>query len=75
MARKIAEGSLPHVWREVTGEVVAAETRQVRFVRGTLYVHVTSGILRSELMMQREALVRSLNKKLGFDLVQSVVVQ
>ena len=47
VARKIAEGSLPHIWREVTGEVVAANTRQVRFVRGTLYVHVTSSILRS----------------------------
>jgi predicted nucleic acid-binding Zn ribbon protein len=75
VAKKIAEGSLPHVWREVTGDVVASATRQVRFVRGTLYVHVASSIVRSELMMQREALVRSINKKLGTDLVQSVVVQ
>ena len=75
VARKIAEGSLPHVWREVTGEVVAANTKQVRFVRGTLYVHVTSSILRSELMMQREALVHSINKALNTDLVVSVVVQ
>ena len=75
VARKITEGSLPDVWREVTGEVVAASTRQVRFVRGTLYVHISSSILRSELMMQREALVRSINKQIGTDLVQSVVVQ
>ena len=75
VARKIAEGSLPHVWREVTGEVVAESTRQVRFVRGTLYVHIASSILRSELMMQREALVRSINKQLGFNLVQCVVIQ
>ena len=75
VARKIAEGSLPDVWREVTGEAVAASTRQGRFVRGTLYVHISSSILRSELMMQREALVRSINKRLGTDLVQSVVVQ
>ena len=75
VARKIAEGSLPHVWREVTGAVVAANTRQVRFVRGTLYVHVASSIIRSELMMQREALVRSIKKQLGTELVQSVVIQ
>ena len=75
VARKIAEGSLPHVWREVTGEVVAANTRQVRFVRGTLFVHVASSIIRSELMMQREALVRSINKQLGTELVQNVVIQ
>ena len=75
VTRKIAEGSLPHIWREVTGEIVAESTRQVRFVRGTLYVHIASSILRSELMMQREALVRSINKQVGFDLVQSVVIQ
>lgn len=75
VARKIAEGSLPHIWREVTGEIVAASTRQVRFVRGTLYIHVASSILRTELMMQREALVRSINKKLEMELVKSVVVQ
>ena len=75
IAAKIAEGSLPHVWREIVGEVVAAETRQVRFVRGTLYVHISSSILRNELMMQREALVRAINKKLSTDLVKSVVVQ
>lgn len=75
VARKIAEGSLPHVWREVTGEVVAANTRQVRFIRGTLYVHIASSVLRSELMMQREALVRSINKRLGTELVQSIVIQ
>lgn len=75
IAIKIAEGSLPHIWREVAGEIVAAETRQVRFLRGTLYVHISSSILRSELMMQREALVRSINKKLGTDLVQSIVIQ
>ena len=75
VARKIAEGSLPHVWREVTGEVVASATRQVRFVRGTLYVHISSSVLRNELMMQREALVRSINNRLGTDLVSSIVVQ
>ena len=75
IAIKIAEGSLPYVWREFTGEVVAAETRQVRFVRGILYVHISSSILRNELMMQREALVRSINAKIGTNLVQSVVIQ
>ena len=75
VARKIAEGSLPHVWREITGDVVGESTRQIRFVRGTLYVHISSSILRSELMMQREALVRSINKRLGTELVQSLVIQ
>lgn len=75
IAAKIAEGSLPHIWREVVGEQVGASTRQVRFVRGTLYVHISSSILRNELMMQRHALVHSINQRLGTQLVQSVVIQ
>ena len=75
IAAKIAEGSLPHVWREVVGEVVAAETRQVRFVRGVLYVHIASSILRSELMMQRLGLVQMINSRLGMALVSQLVVQ
>lgn len=75
IAAKIAEGALPDTWRQVVGPVVAAETRQVRLVRGVLYVHVTSSIVRQELMMQREALVRAINQRAGVAIVQSLVVQ
>ena len=72
---KIAEGGLPDTWRQVVGPIVAEQTRQVRFVRGTLYVHITSAVMRTELMMQREALVRAINQRAGIELVQQVVVQ
>lgn len=75
MARILAEGSLPDVWRKVVGEVVAAQTRQVRFVKGTLYVHVTSSVVRSELMMQRLGLVQMINERVGVDIVTQLVVQ
>ena len=75
IAAKIAEGGLPNTWREVVGPIVAEQTRQVRFVKGTLYVHVASAIMRTELMMQREALVRAINKQCGIELVSQVVVQ
>lgn len=75
IAAKIAEGGLPNSWRKVVGPVVAEHTRQVRFVKGTLYVHVTSSVIRTELMMQREALVRAINTEAGINIVQQVVVQ
>lgn len=75
MARRLAEGSLPDVWRKVVGEAVAAHTRQVRLVKGVLYVHVTSSVVRSELMMQRLGLVQMLNSRLGMDIVTQLVVQ
>ena len=76
IARKIAEGGLPETWRQVVGPMVAEHTRHVRYVKGTLYVHVTSAVLRTELMMQRDALARAINAKAGVEgLVTQVVVQ
>ncbi len=75
IAAKIAEGSLPNTWREVVGEAIAEQTRQVRLVKGTLYVHVQSGVVRQELMMQRHALIMALNAKAGIDLIKNLIVQ
>lgn len=75
IAAKIVEGSLPETWRRVVGPAMAAETRQVRFVRGTLYVHVASSVVRSELMRRREALTAALNREAGMAIIKSVVVQ
>lgn len=72
---KIAEGSLPDTWRKVVGPVIAEQTRQVRLVKGTLYVHVQSSVMRKELMMQREALARAINEASGVNLVATVMVQ
>ena len=75
IAAKIAEGSLPDIWRRVVGPVVAEQTHQVRLVRGVLFVHITSAIMRNELMMRRDALVRAINKEAGIDIVAQLIVQ
>ena len=75
IAAKIAEGSLPDIWRRVVGPIVAEQTRQVRLVRGVLFVHITSAIMRNELMMRRDALVRAINKEAGIDIVVQLIVQ
>lgn len=75
IAAKIAEGSLPDTWRKVVGPAIAEQTRCVRLVRGTLYVHLFSSVMRSELMLQRHALVKALNDKSGVQIVKDIVLQ
>ena len=75
IAAKIAEGALPNTWRQVVGPVVAEPTRQVRLVNGVLYGHITSAVMRTELMMQRQALARAINAQSGIELVKQVVIQ
>ena len=75
VAAKLAEGSLPDIWRQVVGPVVAEQTRQVRLVKGILFVHITSAVMRTELMMQRDALTAAINARCGMAIVKSLVVQ
>ena len=72
---KIAEGSLPETWRKVVGTAIAEQTLQVRLVKGTFHVHVQSGVVRKELMMQRDALVRAINAQSGVNLVADILVR
>lgn len=75
IASKIAEGSLPETWRKVVGADAAEQTGQIRLVNGTLHVHLRSGIVRSELMMQRQALVRAINAEAGMELVRNIIIR
>lgn len=75
IAAKIAEGYMPDTWREVVGDRVAEMTTQIRLRRGTLYVHVQSSVVRSELMLQREALRMALNNRSRVPVVERLVIK
>lgn len=75
IAAKIAEGSLPETWRNVVGPAIAEQTRNVRLVRGTLYVHMFSSVMRSELMIRRQSLVKAINDRAGVNIVKDIVLQ
>ena len=64
---------LVNAWPEVVGPSIAAYTDGL-FVRNqTLYVHLTSAVLRQELMMGRALLVRNLNKHVGAQVITDIV--
>ena len=75
IAAKIAEGYLPDTWREVVGNRVADMTSQIRLQHSTLYVHVVSSVVRSELMLQREALRIALNNRSRVPIVNKLVIK
>ena len=75
IAAKIAEGCLPDTWREVVGEFIASQTSQIRLQHGTLYVHIQSSVVRSELMMRRAALRNALNARSRVPIIKSVIIK
>lgn len=75
IAAKIAEGCLPDTWREVVGEQIASQTTQIRLQRGTMYVHVQSSVLRSELMLRRAALRDAVNARSRVPIVKNLIIR
>ena len=72
IGRRLDEVRLVHAWREMLGPGVAQATHEA-YVRGaTLHVMLDSAVLRSELMMWRDRLVRTLNERVGADVIREI---
>ncbi|MDR0891504.1 MAG: DUF721 domain-containing protein [Mediterranea sp.] len=59
-------------WPEILGPH-AKFTTNLYIRNQTLYVHLTSAVLRQELMMGRERLVRLLNQKVGATVITNII--
>ena len=67
------ERRLVNAWPEVVGPTIAGYTDGLFIRNQTLYVHLTSAVLRQELMMGRDLLVRNLNKHVGAQVITDIV--
>ena len=67
------EYRLLQAWKDVVGAAIARYTNNLYIKNQTLYVHLTSSVLRQELMMGREMLVRNLNRQVGAQVIVNIV--
>jgi len=72
LADKLAETRLIDSWKTVLGTSVLRYTDNLFIKKRTLYVRLTSSVLKSELMMCREQLIKKLNDKAGREVVDSI---
>lgn len=67
------EFRLVDAWRDVVGPTISKYTLNLYIRNQTLFVHLSSSVLRQELQMQREMLVRHLNDKVGASVIVDIV--
>jgi len=72
---KLREINLIAAWEEMVGKAIATRTRKVWIKEGVLYVHLSSSVVRSELLMLREALRKKLNEKAGAEVIKDIVLK
>lgn len=72
---KILEIRVQRAWGEVLGPMVLQYTRNIYVRDHILYVSLTSSVLRSELVLCRERLVKSLNEYAGATVLKDIVIR
>jgi Protein of unknown function (DUF721). len=73
MESPLNEYRLIQAWKDVVGPAIARYTGDMFIKNQILYVHLTSSVLRQELMMGRELLVRNLNEKVGAQVIVNII--
>ena len=59
-------------WEALMGRPIAQHTEQIRFVRGTLFVHISSPVWKHELNLARNKIKALINERVGRELVREV---
>jgi hypothetical protein len=62
-------------WANLMGNGVNNYTREIMLKNNTLYVELTSAVLREELSYGKEKIVKMLNEELGREVVKDVVLR
>ena len=78
MIRKFLEAPLNEyrliqAWKDVVGPAITKYTSNLYIKNQILYVHITSSVLRQELMMGRDLLVKNLNKHVGAQVIVNII--
>lgn len=70
---KLSELDVLNSWEAVMGKTVASYTEDIQIRNGTLFLRISSPMLRNELVMMREQIKKRLNENAGAELVQQIV--
>lgn len=69
---KIAEQRVIKAWKELLGEGVAMYTSNIYFNRGVLIVYLNSSVLRAELMINKQSLIKKLNDYAEMEIIRDI---
>ena len=72
---KLSEVSVISSWEEIVGKAISTRTTKIYIKDHTLYVHLSSSVVRNELLMLREVLKEKLNKKAGSEVIKDIVLR
>lgn len=74
LSQKFKEREVCQVWPEVVGGMIASRTKSIRVSEGKIFVSFTSAVVKQEMMMVKEGLIKALNEKIGEEVIKEIVI-
>ncbi|MDR0750918.1 MAG: DUF721 domain-containing protein [Tannerellaceae bacterium] len=75
LRKRILEIRVKRAWGEVLGPMIQQYTRSIYIKNNILYVSLTSSVLRNELTLSRDKLVKSLNDYAGSTVIHTIIIR
>ena len=72
---KLSEIGVINSWEETVGKAIASRTSKIYIRDKVLFVHLSSSVVRTELLMLRQALVDKINEKAGTEVIREIVLR
>ncbi|MBQ4822683.1 DUF721 domain-containing protein [Aquimarina sp. MMG016] len=63
------------VWEQIMGPAITKYTQSIKLERSTLFIQLTSSVLREELSYGKEKIISNLNEGLGKELIKKLVLR
>lgn len=67
--------SAEEAWHQVLGEAISKYTTRVYLERDTLFVQLSSSVLREELSYGKDKIIQLMNEALGKELVKKLILK
>lgn len=71
--KKLAESRAVTGWAQLLGPMINSYTTNIYLRHGTLYVSLSSSVLRSELVMAKDKLITKLNEHAGAPVINDII--
>lgn len=75
IAGKLGEAAVINSWEEIVGRAISSRTKKIYIKDKVLFVHLSSSVVRNELMMLRNALKEKINTRAGAEVVTDIVLR
>lgn len=73
--RKIAENRAVEGWAKMMGRSATNYTTNIYLRNSVMYIHLSSSVLRSELLMAKDRLIKNLNDYAGMQVVDDIILR